>query len=109
MHAATAVGELHQAILGIEQRSSEASELSVLEVMHDKTLQLLCNRVRVRRRSRLTYLTSLEPEAELCREGGLPAWVYQQQQPKGLGLCSRVVDNAAYVSMATAKVCPKVS
>lgn len=43
--AACAVGQLHQVVVGIEQVSDEARSCSLLELMGDKTLQLLCSKV----------------------------------------------------------------
>lgn len=46
--AVCAVGQLHQVIKGIEGEAEDAMDAAVLEVMQDKTLQLLCSQIYVR-------------------------------------------------------------
>jgi hypothetical protein len=43
--AACAIGRLHHIIKGIEQYADDAKLTSVLELMQDKQLQLLCSKV----------------------------------------------------------------
>jgi hypothetical protein len=43
--AACALGQLHQVIRGIEESSDEARVAAVVELMQDKSLQLLCSKV----------------------------------------------------------------
>lgn len=43
--AACAIGQLHQVIRGIEQAAEDARVSSVLELLPDRTLQLLCSKV----------------------------------------------------------------
>jgi hypothetical protein len=43
--AVCAVGQLNEVIRGIEDKAEDAKVAAVLEVMQDKTLQLLCSKV----------------------------------------------------------------
>jgi len=54
--AACAVGQLHQVVVGIEQASDEARSSSLLELMGDKTLQLLCSKVLTHARHHLSSI-----------------------------------------------------
>lgn len=44
-NAVCAIGQLHEVIRGIEQKAEDARVSAVLEVMQDRTLQLLCSKV----------------------------------------------------------------
>lgn len=68
--AACALGQLHQVIRGIEHSSDEARAAAVLELMQDKSLQVLCSKVRLclsqSMRKLLRCFSSAELKHRIC-------------------------------------------